>query len=121
MNEWKWPELRLLFHVPNEGKRSRSTGGRMVKEGLKKGVPDIILPVPRGAYHGLFIEMKRVSGSRVSAEQRQWLQDLCEQGYAAAVCYGWKAASECIKTYIQEKKMEPQTEWRNKNGIRYES
>ena len=50
--------LGLMFHIPNEGKRSRFSGGKMKKEGLKRGVADVCLPVPRGPYHGLFFEMK---------------------------------------------------------------
>lgn len=54
----KYPELKLLFHVPNEGKRSVYTGARMRSEGLRAGVPDICLPVAKKRYHGLFVEMK---------------------------------------------------------------
>lgn len=112
MKEWKWPELRLLFHVPNEGKRSKSTGGRMVKEGLKKGVPDIMLPVPRNGYAGMFIEMKRQREARVSEEQKQWLADLAEQGYAVAICYGWEAASECLTAYMDNRGFENRKTWK---------
>ena len=48
MQSGKYPELELLYHVPNEGKRSHKTGARMKAEGLKSGVPDICLPVARG-------------------------------------------------------------------------
>ena len=48
-----FPELELLFHVPNGGARSKATAGRLKAEGVKPGVPDLCLPVPRGAYHGL--------------------------------------------------------------------
>lgn len=41
------PELKLLYHVPNEGRRSAITGARMKSEGMKPGVPDICLPVAR--------------------------------------------------------------------------
>ena len=51
----QYPALLLMYHIPNEGKRSRSTGARMKAEGLKPGVPDICLPVPVGQYHGLYI------------------------------------------------------------------
>lgn len=65
----KYPELALMFHIPNEGKRSWMTGGRMKAEGLKSGVPDIFLPVPRGEFHGLFVEMKRTKGGTAYAPQ----------------------------------------------------
>lgn len=58
----RWPELRLLYHVPNEGQRSMATGGRLRAEGLKSGVPDLCLPSAHGQYHGLYIEMKRTQG-----------------------------------------------------------
>ena len=76
LRQGKWPELKLLDHIPNEGKRSRSTGGRLVAAGLKRGLPDNHLPVARGGYIGLYIELKRADKrlSRVSAEQRKWME-----------------------------------------------
>lgn len=100
----KYPELALLFHVPNEGKRGKATGGRMIAEGLRKGVPDLCLPVPRGQYSGLFVEMKRREGGRVSPEQRWWIDRLREQGYRAEICKGWEAAAETILQYLKEER-----------------
>ena len=96
------PDLRLLFHVPNEGRRSYATGARMKAEGMTKGVPDLWLPVARGAYHGLVIELKRRdrSRSRISPEQRKWISDMTEQGWCAAVCYGAEDAIDLISRYI---------------------
>lgn len=54
----RYPELELMYHVPNEGKRSVRTGSRLKKAGLKSGVPDIVLPVARGRYIGLYIEWR---------------------------------------------------------------
>ena len=34
MESGKWPELALLYHVPNEGKRSRTAGARMKAEAV---------------------------------------------------------------------------------------
>lgn len=96
------PELAMMYHIPNEGKRSRATGGRMKAEGLKAGVPDICLPVPTANYHGLYIEMKRIGG-RPSKPQKQWIQLLAGQGYQAAVCFGFEHAAQTIMEYLNLK------------------
>lgn len=100
--EGRHPELHLLHHIPNEGKRSKATGGRLVAEGLRSGVPDLCLPVARGAYHGLYIELKALNG-RVSKPQQAWLDALNAQGYRAEVCYGWDAAAKVIMEYMNIK------------------
>lgn len=98
-----WPELRLMYHTPNEGLRNSTTGARMRLEGLKRGVPDICLPVARGKYHGLYIEMKRTKGGVVSEDQRGWLEALNAQGYKAVVCKGCEAAIATIIGYLEGK------------------
>ncbi len=65
----RYPELKLLYHIPNEGKRSVVNGANLKKAGLKKGVPDLCLPVAKGNYHSLYIEMKKNKRCRPSAEQ----------------------------------------------------
>lgn len=100
MQSGKYPELTLLYHIPNEGKRSHKTGARMKAEGLKTGVPDICLPVARGGHHGLYIELKRVKNSRVTKDQLDWIERLVEQGYVAAVCRGADEAIELITRYL---------------------
>lgn len=108
MQEGRWPELALLYHVPNEGKRSERSGARMVAEGLKRGVPDLCLPVARGGCHGLYIELKRRGGGRVTPEQGRWIKKLVHGGYCAAVCCGWEEAACLITRYLQGK-IEPST------------
>lgn len=102
LQEGTHPELKLLFHVPNEGKRSYVTGGRMKAAGLKKGVPDLWLPVPKGRYHGLVIELKREKGGRVSDEQMEWIKALTINGYRAVIAFGWDAARKEIADYLRE-------------------
>ena len=97
----KYPELRLLFHIPNGGKRGKAEAARFKAEGVKAGVPDLFLPVARGKYHGLFIELKRYKGGRLSEFQRSWLLRLELQGYRAEVAHGWKEAAEIIKNYLE--------------------
>ena len=96
----KWPELELLHHVPNGGKREAREATRMKAEGVKKGVPDLCLPVARGKYHGLYVEMKRVEGGKVSQDQKWWLEKLAEQGYKATVCRGAEEAITVIGKYM---------------------
>lgn len=98
--EGRWPELKLLYHIPNEGKRSVRTGARMKAEGLRSGVPDICLPVARGGNHGLYIELKRRRNSRVTEEQLRWVERLAEQGYVAAICRGCDEAISLITRYL---------------------
>lgn len=101
-----YPELDLMYHIPNEGKRSRVTGQRMRAEGLKTGVPDICLPCARGAYHGLYIELKRRKGGTVSANQKEWLEALNRAGYSAVVCKGFDEAVNAIMEYLTLKEGE---------------
>jgi len=98
--EGRYPELRLLFAVPNGGARDVVTGKRLKEEGVKRGVPDVWLPVARGGYHGLVIELKAGKG-RPTPEQKEWLQALAEQGYVALVCVGFDEAKREIEGYLQ--------------------
>lgn len=96
------PELRLLYHIPNEGKRSAATGARMREGGMRKGVPDICLPVPRGNYAALYIELKRRDGGRVSEDQRAWIDALNRAGNRAVICRGWDEARKAVEDYLRE-------------------
>lgn len=102
--EGRWPELKLLFHVPNGGARSKSEAGRMKRQGVKAGVPDLVLPVARGGYHGLYLELK-AAGGRPTPEQKEWIRELQEQGYASTVAVGWEAAAKVIETYLCGKRI----------------
>ena len=100
----QYPDLDMLVHTPNEGKRSTSTGGRLKKEGLRKGFPDISLCAPHGRYAGLYIELKRIKGSKISKEQKEWIIKLNKHQYAAVFCYGWEEAWKIIKAYLENRR-----------------
>lgn len=95
----KYPELKLLYHVPNGGSRHPAEAANLKAQGVKAGVPDICLPVPRGAFHGLFIEMK-YGKNKLTVDQKWWLMALSHQGYATAVCYTWESAKTVILNYL---------------------
>ena len=100
--EKQYPELAFLAHVPNGEYRPIATATRLKKTGVKRGFPDLILPVARGGFHGLFVEMKRRKGGRVSDEQKEWLDFLTEQMYRAVVCHGAEEACDEIYRYLTE-------------------
>ena len=98
--EVQYEELKLMYHIPNEGKRSRIAGARLKAQGLKSGVPDVCLPTAHGGYIGLYIEMK-VKPNKPTENQKQWLRKLREQGHLTAVCYSWEEAKQLIEQYIK--------------------
>lgn len=93
------PPLALCYHVPNGGSRDRREAARLKAQGVRAGVPDLCLPVPRGEWHGLYIEMK-VDGNAPTKAQKRWLSALRAQGYYTAVCYGWLAARAAVCDYM---------------------
>ena len=99
----RWPELQWLYHIPNGGKRGKIEAARFKAMGVKAGVPDLHLAVPRGGYHGLYIEMKRREYGRVSADQREWIDGLRETGYCGAVAYGCHEAEDVLEAYLRGK------------------
>lgn len=67
----EYPELALLYHIPNGGKRDAKTATILKRQGVKAGVPDLHLPVARGGYHGLYIELKvKVLRSHVAETEK---------------------------------------------------
>ena len=107
MQESAHPELALLHHIPNGGARSKATAGRLKAEGVKAGIPDICLPVPKNGYGALYIELKvpenkalGVRKGRVSDYQAAMLKRLAGYGNRAVGCYGAEEAIRAIKEYI---------------------
>jgi hypothetical protein len=101
----QWPELALMFAIANGGHRHISVAKRLKAEGVKAGVPDICLPIPRTSHEfekrfsGLFIEMK-VKPNKPTEAQRDWLEDLERQGYRCEVCYSAAEARRVITEYL---------------------
>jgi hypothetical protein len=99
-----YPALRSLFAIPNGGHRHPTIGAQMKAEGCRPGVPDLMLPVQSNGYPGLFIEMKRRVGGRLSDEQKVWRNRLTENGYCVRVCLGWEEARAVLIEYLTTKK-----------------
>ena len=99
LNSGKYPELDLLHAIPNGGKRSIGVARKLKAEGVKPGIPDLFLPVARGDFHGLYVEMKSARG-KLSPVQKEVQRALREQGYCVLTCYDWSQASDSIIKYL---------------------
>ena len=95
----KIPELALLHAIPNGGSRHPAEAKNLKAAGVKPGVPDLCLPVARGKYHGLYIELKSSKG-KLSEYQDQWLKSLSHQGFLAICCHGFDEAKSAILNYL---------------------
>lgn len=100
LNEARHPDLRMLFAVPNGGDRHKAVAAKLKAEGVKAGVLDYILPVARGGFHGLAIELKRRKRGQTSGEQEQWIEAFRAQGWRAEVCKGWEQALAVLSDYL---------------------
>jgi hypothetical protein len=109
----KYPELELLYAIPNGGGRGKpfiTKSGekrppllaiRLKEEGLKTGIPDLCLPVARGGYHACYIEMKRQDGT-LSDEQRRVQQLLARNGNYVTTCYNASQAILVLTEYLKQ-------------------
>lgn len=97
--EPRYPELKWIYHIPNGGSRNQIEAAHLKAQGVKAGVPDLCLPVPRNGFHGLYIEMK-YGRNKTTGNQEEWLEALAKLGYKTAVCYGAEEARRVIKDYL---------------------
>lgn len=96
----KYPEIKALFAIPNGGTRHKLEAVKLKREGVKAGVPDVCLPVPRGKYAGLWIEFKAEKG-KVTEHQDEWHILLRSLGHRVEVSRSWQAAVNIVEKYLQ--------------------
>lgn len=100
-----------IFHVVNEQPQSRTPterhramlrGKKMKAMGRKPGVPDLMLPIARGGYFGLAIEVKTATGT-MRPEQKQWKLGLESEGWQHAVCRTPENIVETVLGYMRQR------------------
>ena len=98
-----WPdEYEMMWHTVGEGKRDAFYGAMLKQRGKKDGVPDWVVAIPRGGYGCLFIELKRSvkSDSSIPKSEKDFLLNSEKWGNKCVVAYGYLAALEAIKDYL---------------------
>jgi hypothetical protein len=89
-----------LIAIPNGGARSVITGARLKAEGVQAGVADYLIPLLRHGCAGLWLELKRRKGGRLSAEQGAFMGRMSVAGYAVAVAHGADEAILIVREYV---------------------
>ncbi len=124
--EWlslNYPDIyNVTFAIPNGGKRNIREAARLKQQGVKPGVPDLLVayPVKKAfnevcgggleiitvvSYPGLFIEMKRPitafsAKPSLTKSQKVMLGWLEAKGYKCVVAYGFDDAVTELRNYI---------------------
>lgn len=122
----KVPELEWLHAIPNGGSRGNDKktatirGAALKAEGVRSGVADVFLPVPKKykrcangsfvyRYCGLYVEMKKpdlkpvkdTSKGGLSEEQISFKNYALKNDYGWIVCYSWREAAKAIRSYLE--------------------
>jgi len=97
-----YPQVGVLcFHVPLELLRHDDKSAAMFSGlGARAGVADIVMLVPRGAYHGLLIELKAPT-RRPTESQCNFLELARAQGYAACWSDSLNTVLKIIDAYLK--------------------
>ncbi|EJN31911.1 VRR-NUC domain-containing protein [Pseudomonas sp. GM78] len=102
--ELRYPAVfELIYHVPNGGHRVKAVAGKLKAQGVKAGIPDLVLTMARGGFFGLYIEFKATppNDAAISASQHERIRKLNDQGYLAVVCRGHFDTMEQIRAYLR--------------------
>lgn len=97
--EWH-PKKPLFFHCPNGGHRNKIEAAKLKAQGVKSGVPDLMIIEPTNFLSGLAVELK-AKGGRLQKEQLEWLEKLDERGYQVAVCYTFDSFKTILDIYLE--------------------
>jgi len=121
--------IELAHAIPNGGDRHVLVGAKLKKEGARKGVPDVYIPVPRGGFCGLAIEFKSLGGTPVKTpnlnkktdaeiveyfskkqklskpgtpteEQINRIERMQREGWCAVMCWSAEAAKRVTIGYL---------------------
>lgn len=94
-----YPQLNILFAVPNAAKRSMALASMLKAEGMRSGVPDVLLPFNNGKYNGLALEFK-AGKNTLTDNQLNWFSQLSNYGWLCVEVRDAQGAWDITKDYI---------------------
>lgn len=91
---------KLLFAVPNGGSRNKIEATNLKRQGVKRGVADVILLIPKKGFASLCIEFKTKTG-RQSDEQKEFQMQAEKCGSKYVIVRSVKEAIEKVGEYLK--------------------
>lgn len=89
-----------LIAIPNGGSRNPIEAKNLKLQGVKAGIPDLFLTLPKNSFGGLWIELKRKKGGVISELQKESIERLRKVGYCVEVAKGFDEAKIIIEKYL---------------------
>lgn len=93
-------EKELIYAVPNGGARSPTEAIRFKAEGVRAGIPDINVDIPKRGYNGMRVEMKKEGGT-LSEDQVRKHRLLERVGFFVVTCYSAEEAIGHMRWYFE--------------------
>lgn len=95
------PNEQIIFSKSVRLIQSHKMGwwNKLKKMGFKKGIADLFLALPKGDYHGLFLEIKR-KGNYLNSEQKLFLKQSSKNNYACDVAYTVEEGMKIFDHYL---------------------
>lgn len=91
---------KLLFAVPNGGSRNKLEAINLKRQGVKSGVADVLLLIPKGGFASLCLEFKTKTGKQ-SPEQKEFQKQAEKCGSKYVIVRSVKEAIEKVREYLK--------------------
>lgn len=109
---YQYPNVEFMCDLASGMKLTMGQAVKAQRMRSTKGWPDLFIAAPSGAYHGLFIELKR-EGERLKKKDGSWASEhiewqntihekLLRTGYMACFAVGFDEAKKVIDDYFSK-------------------
>ena len=104
LNEAEYPSLKFIHAIPNGGLRNVIVATQMKREDVKRGVPDIFIPMCKTykkdiVFCGCYLETKSETGT-LTKEQKEFSAFLQSQNYIYKVCRSVDVLINATEIYL---------------------